>query len=474
MEAEHFFKNKKITLLGLGLLGRGLGDAKFLAEAGAKLTITDLKKSDELASSRSELKKFNNIRYVLGEHRLEDFRDCDMVIKAAGVPIDSPFIAEAKKNGIPVEMDASLFAKLAPDVILIGVTGTRGKTTTTLLIFEILSKFFTGKSQKVFLAGNVQGKATLPLLREVRARDIVVLELDSWQLAGFGEAKISPHIAVFTNLMNDHLNYYGGSLEEYFEDKAQIFLHQRQNDYLVTGEKVAHLITAKYLPSEPLQRDSVSREGLGQGYGKLFHPPISVSPDTVPKDWKIKILGRHNLENIALALRVGKIMNIPYDVMQSAVENFKGVPGRLEFVREIGGVKIYNDTTATTPDATVAGLAALSEISKGRNTILIFGGADKKLDMSQLFKAIPLYCKAAILLISEGKTSGSERVKAEFEKMEILKDTAGDLGEALKKATALSERGDVILLSPAFASFGMFKNEYDRGEQFNEEIKKLV
>src|SRR3989344_5839604 len=220
---QDFFKGKKITLMGLGLLGRGVGDAEFLARYGAQLTVTDLKTAEELKPSLERLKVFPNITYHLGGHRLEDFRGKDFILKAAGVPLDSLYIAEARKTGVSIEMDASLFAKLAPaGATVIGVTGTRGKSTTAAIIYEILKT--AGK--RVFLGGNIKDMATLPLLEKVREGDFVVLELDSWQLQGFEDAQISPHIAVFTTFFDDHLNYYKGNQRRYLADKAQLFLHQ--------------------------------------------------------------------------------------------------------------------------------------------------------------------------------------------------------------------------------------------------------
>ena len=168
MDWKKYFKGKKVTQMGLGLLGRGVGDAAFLAECGAKLIVTDLKTEEELKPSLSKLRKYKNITYHLGGHRLEDFRDRNFILKAAGVALDSPFIAEARRHRIPVEMDASLFAKLAPkDITIVGVTGTRGKTTTAVLTYEILKS----ARKKVFLAGNIKDTATLPLLKKVKSGD---------------------------------------------------------------------------------------------------------------------------------------------------------------------------------------------------------------------------------------------------------------------------------------------------------------
>ncbi len=439
-----YFKGKKVTVMGLGLLGRGIGDIKFLAEAGAILTVTDLKKKEELEPSLAELTHLPNITFVLGEHRMEDFENKDFILKAAGVPLDSPYIAHARENNIPIEMDASLFAKLAKGVTIVGVTGTRGKTTTTLLIYEILKKAHGESDTKVFAAGNLQGRATLPLIREVKEGDIVVLELDSWQLQGFGEDNISPHIAVFTNFMDDHLNYYSGDRDRYLADKANIFLYQSGHDILVVTE------------------------GLYEHLKKRYHDDIKshiVFAHHLSPAWKITVPGEHNRHNVELAVGAARALNVDESIIQVAVQSFKGVPGRLQRVGEYRGVEIYNDTTSTTPDATLAGLKALSYDD---NVVLIMGGADKHLDMSVLVNKMPKYAKRLILLPG----SGTERLETEYD-LQVEKYNAENLEEAVREALHQSLPGDIVLFSPGFASFGMFKNEYDRGEQFNEIVSRL-
>jgi len=443
-EYEHHFKGKRITVMGLGLLGRGLGDVEFLAESGALLTVTDLKTREQLEYSLAHLSKYQNIRFVLGEHRMEDFENKDFILKAAGVPLDSPYIAHARERGIPIEMDASLFAKLAKDAVLVGVTGTRGKTTTTLLIYEILKKAHGESATKVYVAGNIQGKATLPLLREVKGGDIVVLELDSWQLQGFGEAKISPHVAVFTNFMDDHLNYYKGDRDRYLADKANIFLHQTGDDIFVATEDLYAVLKKKY--GEHIKSHMVFAREL--------------SPD-----WKILLRGEHNRHNVQLAVGAARALNIDESIMQVAIQSFKGVPGRLEFLGEYRGTEIYNDTTATTPDATLAGLKALSYDC---NVVLIMGGADKGLDMSPLIKKLSKYAKRVILLPG----SGSERLEQEH-RLGVETYNTDTLEEAVREAVHEALPGDIVLFSPAFASFGMFVNEYDRGEQFKRIVASL-
>ena len=449
-----YFKGKKITLIGLGLLGRGVGDAKFLADGGADLIVTDLKTEKELAPSLKQLKKYR-INYVLGTHRLEDFRVRDLIIKAAGVPLNSPVIAEAKKNKIPVMMSVALFAKLSGAQI-IGVTGTRGKTTTTQLIYEILFHGLTLKAKnprvtlnkpKVWLGGNIQGISTLALLPKVKSGDWVVLELDSWQLQGFGDLKISPEIAVFTNLMPDHWNYYHSSMAKYFTDKANIFRYQQPSDYLVVGQNIAKKIKA----------------------AKPRSQMFLVGEKSVPKNWKVKLPGSHNLNNIGLAIKVGEILGVPKSQIKQVVENFAGVSGRLELMRTWRGFKIYNDTTATTPEAT---LVALRALAKKRNIVLIMGGADKNLPLDKLVKNLPKFCKAVILLPG----TGTEKFKSYKLKVINLKEVS-NLAEAIEEAIRMAKSGDILLFSPGFASFGPppggFKNEYDRGAQFNKLVKNL-
>src|SRR3989338_4903859 len=415
---REFFKKKKITVIGLGLLGRGLGDAIFLAEHGAELIVTDLRDEKTLAPSLAKLERYKDIRYTFGGHKLEDFRKRDFILKAAGVPLDSPYIAEARKNKIPIKMDASLFAKLMPKgIILVGVTGTRGKSTTTALIYEILKerfkiydlRFKNRKKPKVYRGGNLLSEATLPLLEKVHAGDIVVLELDSWQLQGFHDAKISPQVAVFTTFLDDHLAYYKGDRKRYFEDKSAVFKYQKKGDVLIFGAQAVRMLRKgqSFVTKDcPLRNTTV----------------VARAAD-IPADWKIPLLGEHNLENIACAIAVAKHFKIPESAIRKAVENFKPVPGRLEFLREVLGVKIYNDNNATTPDATIAALKALRD-SRNRiqdsrthescllnhesnHIVLIMGGTDKGLDMDKLMAEIPKHCKVVILL----RESGTEKIK---------------------------------------------------------------
>ena len=462
MDASAHFRGKKITVMGLGLLGRGVGDARYLAECGAELIVTDLKPREKLAESVAQLESFPNITFVLGEHRLQDFCGRDMILKAAGVPLDSPYVAEARKHGIPVRMSADLFAEIS-GVVCAGVTGTRGKSTVAHMLHAIVK----ASGKPALLGGNVRGVSTLALLKDATPEHIAVLELDSWQLQGWGEAKMSPHIAVFTTLYPDHMNYYSRASERiakmnlgnseqamdesfaykndsdaYLADKANIFLYQTEADVLILGKQCAPTIIEKY----------------GAVIAAATHVADALK---LPDTWTLAVPGLHNRYNAALALAAARALGIPDEVSRPVLADFPGVPGRLELLREVNGVKIYNDTTATTPEATLAALEALNPA----RAVLIMGGTDKNLDMDALVAKLS-EVKKVILLAG----NGTDRIKDS-----LPADTTiyGSIAPAVKVAMDAADKGDAVLFSPAFTSFGMFKNEFDRGDQFAAVVQAL-
>lgn len=428
-EYRDLFRGKRITMLGLGLLGRAVGDAEFLAQCGAELTITDTKSAEELAESVKRLRPYD-ITFHLGAHEARDFREADMVIKAAGVPLDSPEIAAAVAAEVPVYMSTALFAREAMrmQVRIIGVTGTRGKSTITYLINRTLAH----ASLRTHLGGNIRGVSTLALLPQLQAGDFAVLELDSWQLQGFGALKISPQISILSNLMKDHMNYYGNDMDAYFADKANIFKYQQEGDTLVVGASVLDRVRAS-------------------------NPPVAPRvPEPLPKDWMMRVPGEHNRENAALARAALQATGLSENEIRTGIETFLGAEGRLQFLGEKHGVKIYNDNNATTPEASVAALRALDDGK--RRIVLIAGGSDKGLDMSEFVALAKKTSKRIVLLAG----SGTDRIKGDLPNAAVHTD----MKEAVRDALGAAGSGDTLLFSPGFASFGMFKNEYDRGDQF--------
>jgi UDP-N-acetylmuramoylalanine--D-glutamate ligase len=319
------------------------------------------------------------------------------------------------------------------------------------LIHHILKQVYKDTDKTIFLGGNVRGVSTLPFLDDAKKGDIAVLELDSWQLQGFGEAKISPHISVFTTFMDDHLNYYKNDRELYFNDKANIYLNQKENDVLVVGEDI---------------QDRFIDHG-----GNIKNRLIIAKRENVPEDWKIQIPGEHNKLNIACAVGALRALGINEEEIKIGVESYSGVEGRLQKIKDVilqdqsGVVEIWNDNNATTPDATIAALKALAP----KPVVLIMGGADKGIDMTELLKIVQGATKKIILIPG----TGTDRLLREYEVKGRDIEEVETLSEAVEVAVASATEGDVILFSPAFASFGLFKNEYDRNDQFVELIKAL-
>jgi len=301
--------------------------------------------------------------------------------------------------------------------------------------------------------------ATLPLLDKAKAGDIVIMELDSWQLQGFGDSKISPHIAIFTAFMSDHMNYYKGDMKQYFEDKANIFKYQKKGDVLVIGKR--------FLPD-------IKKFGLSEIFDNFKKNTESkIITTKTDKNLKTKLLGAHNEDNIALAVEACRQLGVNEKIIKKTVADFRGIPGRLEFIGEKKGIKYYNDTTATTPDGVIVALKALQKYSG--KIILIGGGADKELDYTEYAKIVPKYVKALILFKGAASEKILEKVareERENKKINIVSDITS-MKNALTEAQKFAKRGDIILLSPGAASFGVFKNEFDRGEQFNQMVSKL-
>lgn len=440
MELQSYFRGKKITVMGLGLLGRGVGDARYLASQGAELTVTDLKSAEDLATSVGALSDFPNVTFILGEHRLEDFRDRDFILKAAGVPLDSIYIEEARKAGVPIKMSASWFKELS-GIPLIGITGTRGKSTVTHMLHDILK----AAGGKILLGGNVRGVSTLALLEEATPEHTALFELDSWQLQGFGEDRMSPELALFTTFYPDHLSYYKDDIDVYLGDKANIFLYQKPSDTLILGEQMALTVIDKY-ESQIASKVQVAGE------------------KTLPDGLELLVPGEHNRYDAALALAAARALGVDDGISVKALEAFLGIPGRLELVALKDGVSFYNDTNSTTPEATIVALHALAE-EGGARINLIMGGHDKGLEMKNLLELIGESAKHVSLLAG----SGTDRVKDSLPDAPVF----DSLEEAVADARSHAEPGDTVLLSPAFASFGMFKNEYDRGDQFTAIVKGL-
>ena len=430
------FREKKILIVGLGLQGGGVGMARFFSNLGAYVKITDGKNEDELSESIQKLAACKNISYALGSHSTADFTGSDYIFIGPSVSWDMPQIQEAQKKGIPVEMEASFFSSVCPARI-IGVTGTRGKSTVATMIFELLRK--AGK--RAFLAGNIAGSSTVEILNHVEKDDYVVLELSSWQLSGFHRKQISPHISVFTNVYPDHLNYYA-SMDEYLFDKKAIYLYQKQDDYLIAHEDLKRII------ENDNPKSTVIYFKRSDYTGKLPY-----------------LRGGHNRENASSVLKIAEVLRMKKTIAKEALSAFKGLPGRCEIMKKKDHIFFVNDTTSTTPIATVKAIDSL----EGEIIVLILGGNTKNLPVGELL-AKTAHVEKIILL----KGSFTEQILASMELngKEKVVDTFDSLKSAVEAAYCVAKeltrenKSVYILFSPGATSFAMFKNEFHRGDEF--------
>jgi UDP-N-acetylmuramoylalanine--D-glutamate ligase len=434
------FQGKRVLILGIGVLGRGVDVIRVFTQIGCRVTASDLKTGKALHASLAKLKGLP-IRYRLGEHCQQDVLSCDVIIRNPAVPWHHPLLQLARKKNIPILMDTALFARYFPGT-MIGITGTRGKTTTTMLIFKLLK---ATKPAKTILAGNSTTKANVSLLRDALRDKIAVMELSSWELQGFREEGKSPHIAVVTNIYEDHLNRYS-NMKEYIADKEAIFAFQKNRDFIVLNQK------------NKWTKDMAKRAQSNV---------IWFSKKDFPTNWLLRLLGDHNRENAAAAFKVGTILRIDKKKMRAVFARFKGVPHRLEYVAQVKGVKFINDTTSTTPIATINALKALSS-----PTILLVGGNSKNLSLGDLAREISKQTKGVILLKGNGTSKLEDELKAYKEVTILAKDL--NFAKSVKAAAKAAKPGDVVLLSPAFTSFAEFNNEFERGEEFRKIVKEIV
>jgi len=481
------FKDKRVTVMGIGLHGGGVGVINFFCQIGAKVLATDLRSRQELRESLFALRACKNVRYVLGQHREDDFINADLVIKNPAVPDDSKFLKIARDHNVPIETDIGIFFELCPAPI-IGVTGSRGKSTTASLIYQ----FLKAKHLDTVLAGNIR-MSVLEKLQQIKKTTLVVLELSSWQLNGLTPHKKSPSVSILTNIMRDHLNRYY-SMEDYIEDKKTIFKFQEPKNFLVLNYDDK---TVKSLASEAKSKiyfysqnetaiselenmpktNQETRIGGHLAGGKIF---FGAGKEIIAESSNIKLAGNHNLSNVLAAVTVARLFNVPARVIKKTLQEFGGLQGRMELIKEVNGVKYINDTTATIPEATIAAINALTEhLSSGtKHLILIAGGADKDLNFSELAELTIQKAKAIYLLNGTATPKLEEIIKQKIlaaniklGKLSVRK--FANLETAVRAAAKIARFGDIVLLSPACASFGMFRHEYERGGKFVEAVDKI-
>ncbi len=434
------YKNKRILIFGLGLNEGGVGSAKFFANQGAIVRITDLKNEIDLDSSINQLKDFKNIEYVLGKHQFEDIDWADLIIKNPGVKPNNEFIKYAKEKGKEIEMDMGIFLQFVDAKNIIGVTGTKGKSTVSTLIYEVLKS----TNKKVIFAGNI-GKSVLATIPHLTKDSLVVLEISSFQLEAFDQHKISPHIAILTNIYPDHLNYYP-SIDEYIAAKKLIAKYQTSDDFLFLRESDPVTSQKEFLDGLKSQIEYFSANDLD----KKYHP---------------NLLGKHNLENIACALQVIRILEIAKEKALEVMKKFKGVEFRTQLIFD-KDVKIYNDTTATGPDPAIMAMETIPY------AIVIAGGMNKGMDYANYVTELEKNAKEVFFLEGDA-TDEILSLLRENKSNLLIHGPFSDLEDLLIALKSKAKKGDIILFSPAATSFNMFQNEFDRGRKFNQLVEKI-
>jgi len=457
-EFNKFLDSKKVAIIGMGVSNLPLLD--YFYDKNAKVTVFDKNTpSDEI------MEKINKYRYEveIGEYNLSRLNGFDIIFRSPSVlPTREELVTAANKGAI-ITSEIEMVLKLAPCKI-IGVTGTEGKTTTTSIIYEILKS--SGKN--CFLGGNI-GKPIFTEIKNMKPEDIVVLELSSFQLMGM---EVSPDISVVTNMYPDHLNIHS-SYEEYQQAKKNIFLHQNENGVVILNYD--NEITRKF--ADEVKSNLVffsSLENLENGYvydrkDETIKSYVNGKSENILKKQEIKLRGIHNYENICAALAAtAPIVDEKSQI--KAIKEFNGVEHRLEFVRELNGVKYYNDSIGTSPASTIAGLNAFDE-----NIILLAGGSDKGLDYTEIGETIAK--KVRVLLLTGPTAEKIENAtklamsKSGKETVEIIH--CKDLQEAVSMANEKAKSGEIVLMSPASASFDAFKNFIERGIKFKEFVNNL-
>lgn len=453
-EFKEFIKGKKVAVVGIGVSNKPL--IHFLVKLGAKVTAFDKKSKEELGDTYDELVGMG-VNAILGEGYLEKLTGFQVVFKTPSMRFDNPILVRAKEEGAYITSEMEEFIKYCPAKIF-GVTGSDGKTTTTTLIYNILKS----EGHKAWVGGNI-GTPLFSQIENIGKQDIVVLELSSFQLM---KMKYSVDVALVTNLSPNHLDMHRG-MEEYVEAKKNIFKYQSERDLLILNRD--NNITNGMVSEAKGNVMQFSVKEIIEDGGYFKDETLYIKGNAVCKREEIKILGMHNVENL-LAAFCATYEDASIESMRRVAVNFTGVQHRTEFIRSIDGVKYYNDSIASSPTRTLAGLNSFD-----KPVVLIAGGYDKNIPFEPLAEGGYPKIKALVLL---GVTK--DKIKDAFNR--VMKEKGvnipiyivNSLEEAAKKSRKIAEEGDIVTLSPACASFDMFPNFEVRGDKFKEIINNMM
>ena len=461
-------EGRRVTLVGLGQFGGGEGAAQFLATHGAKLTVTDLKPMEDLSNVVQRL-GHKSITYHLGAHEAADVTGAELVVANPAVPRGADILKTAERAGVPITSPMNMFLALCPAPV-IGVTGSNGKSTTTSMVGAMVKR----SEHRTWVGGNI-GRSLLPNLDEISSEDRVVLELSSFQLQDAGALRWSPHVSVVTNLTLNHLDRHG-TFKNYVAAKKNIGAFQSENDALIlnaSDPRVAEWAREDW-KGRTLFFDARSNTGepvvgMSMRFNKLVWHERDLY-EVVCSGHAIPLAGRHNVENALAAAAAARCVGVRASHIMAALRNFKALEHRMQFLGEIEGVSLYDDSLSTTPESTIAALRSMR-----RPVTLIAGGYDKELPLEPLAEAI---AEVAEVLVTIGET-GPELARKTRETgaqrgMAPPVREAHTLEEALEAAMDLSMPGSVVLFSPGCASYDMFDNCVQRGNIFQKLVEQYA
>jgi UDP-N-acetylmuramoylalanine--D-glutamate ligase len=454
------WKGKRVLILGAAR--QGLALARWLSIHGAQVTLSDMHSEDELQVARESLAEFE-IQWALGGHPLALLDSTDVLCLSGGIPLTLPIVVDALSRGIPLSNDSQIFMEVVP-CKTIGITGSAGKTTTTTLVGNMAKN---AHGDRAYVGGNM-GDPLLNYVDEMKPEHIAVMELSSFQL---DQMTISPNIAAILNVTPNHLDRHG-TMEAYTSAKARILEFQSKEDAAVLGHddkgawNLRHKVTGRLYTFSMNDLD----EGLDGAYlhdgllnlrdGDAYLPLILRE--------KIQLRGDHNVQNVLAAFAIGHAVGLPLDDMLAAVEDFRGVPHRLEFVRELNGVQWYNDSIATAPERSMAAIRSFE-----KPLVLLLGGRDKDLPWEELIRLanervdhVVLFGEAAEKIEKTVAGLGSGKMQFSVARVNGLK-------EAVVKTAEIAEPGDVVLFSPGGTSYDEFIDFAERGERFGTWVHEL-
>ena len=449
-------KNKNVLLVGLAKTG--VSTIKKLNKLGANIIVNDIKPKEKLEGIIEEIDNLDNIEYVLGKH-LENIENIDLTIVSPGVPLDLPFIEKIKSEGIKIIGEVELAYKLSKNPTFIGITGTNGKTTTTSLVGEMFKK----ANKDTYIVGNI-GNPVIDTVDLTNENSYLVTELSSFQLESIEDFK--PKVSTIINITEDHLNRHH-TMENYINAKARIFKNQDKADFTILNYDDSIVRDLGESSNGNVLYFSIKEE-VKQGAYLDKNNNIVIKVDgkelVLMNKSELSLPGNHNLENAMSAILMAYVLNIDTDVIIDTLRTFKGVEHRLEFVTNKDGIMFVNDSKGTNPDSTIKAITSYE-----KPIVLIAGGYEKQSDFTEMIKYATKNVKALVLL---GQTADKIATTAKEHGIDNISKVE-DMEAAVKKAYEIAESGDVVLLSPACASWDMYPNFEARGLDFKENIYKL-